>query len=57
MPITLVIHGGAGNITSSMMNKEQEAKENEQKRLMAKCYEIYAPAGGAVKSVATRFGF
>lgn len=26
MPITLVIHGGAGNITPAIMNKEQEAQ-------------------------------
>ncbi|MCD6063394.1 MAG: Asparaginase, partial [Flavipsychrobacter sp.] len=26
MPITLVIHGGAGNITPAMMDKQQEAE-------------------------------
>lgn len=29
MPVTLVIHGGAGNITPAMMNQEQEASYKE----------------------------
>jgi beta-aspartyl-peptidase (threonine type) len=52
MPITMVIHGGAGNITPSMMSKEQEAEYT--KALTAaidKGYAVLRDGGAAVDAV------
>lgn len=54
MAITLVIHGGAGNITPSMMNKEQEANYHEGlETVLNKGYAVLEKGGTAIESVAT----
>jgi beta-aspartyl-peptidase (threonine type) len=54
MPITLVIHGGAGNITPSMMNKQQEANYHEGlSRALNAGYSVLEKGGTAIDAVAT----
>lgn len=54
MAITLVIHGGAGNITPSMMNKEQEANYHEGlETALNKGYAVLEKGGTAIESIAT----
>lgn len=54
MAITLVIHGGAGNITPSMMNKEQEEKYRVGlEAALSKGYAILEKGGTAIESVAS----
>lgn len=52
MPTTLVIHGGAGNITPAMMNKEQEQQYTEGLKLaLDKGYEVLSNNGSALDAV------
>lgn len=52
MPITLVIHGGAGNITPAMMNKQQEEEYDAGLKLaLDKGYEILKAGGAAMDAV------
>lgn len=52
MPITLVIHGGAGNITPAMMNKQQEEEYGAGLKLaLDKGYEILNAGGAAMDAV------
>jgi len=52
MPITLVIHGGAGNITPAMMNKQQEEEYDAGLKLaLDKGYEILKTGGAAMDAV------
>lgn len=54
MPVTLVIHGGAGNITPAMMNREDE--ENYRKGLDAALqsgFEVLRNGGAALDAVTT----
>jgi len=51
---TLVIHGGAGNITPAMMNKEQEAQYNAGlKAALDKGYDVLKNGGSALDAVET----
>ncbi len=50
--ITLVIHGGAGNITPAMMNSEQEREyDNGLNAALDKGYEILKQGGSSVDAV------
>jgi len=50
--ITLVIHGGAGNITPAMMNKEQEAQYTiGLKEALDKGYDILKSGGASLDAV------
>lgn len=52
MSFTLVIHGGAGNITPAIMNKEQEQQYNEGlKAALDKGYEILKAGGQSTDAV------
>jgi beta-aspartyl-peptidase (threonine type) len=52
MPFTLVIHGGAGNITPAMMNKELEEQYNEGlKAALDSGYKILSGGGSALDAV------
>ncbi len=52
MSFTLVIHGGAGNITPSMMTQQQEQEYDEGLKLaLDKGYEILAGGGAAMDAV------
>lgn len=52
--VTLVIHGGAGNITPAMMNKAQETEYHDGlKSALAKGYEILHGGGSAMDAVTT----
>ncbi|MDR3679266.1 MAG: isoaspartyl peptidase/L-asparaginase [Flavipsychrobacter sp.] len=52
MPITLVIHGGAGNITPAIMNKEQEAQYHAGlEEALQKGYSVLAGGGAAIDAV------
>ncbi|XZF15027.1 isoaspartyl peptidase/L-asparaginase family protein [Chitinophagaceae bacterium MMS25-I14] len=52
MPITLVIHGGAGNIHPGMMNATQEAQYSEGlKQALDKGYEVLKNGGAATDAV------
>ncbi len=52
MPITLVIHGGAGNITPAIMNKEQEAQYHAGlEEALQKGYSVLAGGGAAMDAV------
>lgn len=52
MPFTLVIHGGAGNITPAIMTKQQEQEYTEGLQLaLDKGYEILKGGGGAMDAV------
>ncbi len=52
MPITLAIHGGAGNITPAIMNKEQEAQYHAGlQEALHKGYAILADGGAAMDAV------
>lgn len=54
MPFTLVIHGGAGNITPAIMNKEQEAKYHKAlKEALDKGYDILKQGGSSLDAVVT----
>src|SRR5476651_2015121 len=53
MSFTLVIHGGAGNITTAIMNKEQEQEYTAGlKESLDKGYEILKGGGSALDAVA-----
>lgn len=52
MAITLVIHGGAGNITPAMMTKEQEQQYNEGLKLaLDKGYDVLKNGGASLDAV------
>ena len=52
MSFTLLIHGGAGNITPAIMNKEQEAQYHAGlKEALDKGYEILHKGGAALDAV------
>ncbi|RYE23572.1 MAG: isoaspartyl peptidase/L-asparaginase [Sphingobacteriales bacterium] len=52
MSFTLVIHGGAGNITPAMMTKEQEKEYDEGLKLaLDKGYEVLESGGEAMDAV------
>lgn len=52
MPLTLVIHGGAGNITPAMMNQEQETQYRlGLKTALDKGYEVLEKNGTAIDAV------
>jgi beta-aspartyl-peptidase (threonine type) len=52
MSFTLVIHGGAGNITPSMMTKQQEQEYDEGLKLaLDKGYKVLAGGGAAMDAV------
>ncbi len=52
MPFTLVIHGGAGNITPALMNKEQEARYHAGLKCALDCgYAVLEKGGNAVDAV------
>jgi L-asparaginase / beta-aspartyl-peptidase len=52
MPFTLVIHGGAGNITPAIMNKDQEQQYTAGlKEALDKGYDILHNAGAALEAV------
>lgn len=52
MAITLVIHGGAGNITPAMMTKEQEQQYNEGLKLaLDKGYGVLEKGGSSLDAV------
>ena len=52
MSFTLLIHGGAGNITPAIMNAEQEAQYTEGlKEALAKGYEVLSGGGSALDAV------
>jgi beta-aspartyl-peptidase (threonine type) len=52
MSVTLVIHGGAGNITPAMMSKEEETLyHNGLKTALDKGYEVLHTGGAAVDAV------
>jgi len=54
MAITLVIHGGAGNITPAMMTKEQEQQYNEGLKLaLDKGYDVLKSGGASLDAVVT----
>ena len=54
MPFTLVIHGGAGNITPAIMNKEQEQQYTTGlKAALDKGYEVLRNGGAALDAVVT----
>lgn len=54
MAITLVIHGGAGNITPAMMTKEQEQQYNEGLKLaLDKGYDVLKNGGASLDAVVT----
>ncbi len=54
MSFTLVIHGGAGNITPAIMNKEQEEQYTEGlKQALDKGYSVLHGGGTAVDAVVT----
>ena len=54
MSFTLVIHGGAGNITPAIMNKEQEQQYTEGlKEALDRGYEVLSKQGTAMDAVAT----
>ncbi len=52
MPFTLVIHGGAGNITPAIMNKEQEEQYTAGlKEALDKGYDVLSKGGAALDAV------
>ncbi len=52
MSFTLVIHGGAGNITPAIMNKEQEAQYHEGlKEALDKGYDVLRHGGAAMDAI------
>lgn len=52
MPFTLVIHGGAGNITPAIMNKEQEVEYTQAlKDALDSGYAILSKGGAALDAV------
>lgn len=52
MSFTLVIHGGAGNITPAIMNKEQETQYHEGlKEALDKGYDVLRHGGAAMDAV------
>ncbi|WP_276134642.1 isoaspartyl peptidase/L-asparaginase family protein [Polluticoccus soli] len=52
MPITLAIHGGAGNITPAMMNKQQEAEYDAGlKAALDAGYDVLKGGGNAMDAV------
>lgn len=52
MSLTLVIHGGAGNITPALMDKELEAQYHDGlKQALDKGYEVLQHGGSAVDAV------
>jgi len=52
MSFTLVIHGGAGNITPAIMNKEQEKQYHEGlKQSLDKGYDVLRNGGSALDAV------
>jgi beta-aspartyl-peptidase (threonine type) len=52
MSFTLLIHGGAGNITPAIMNKEQEAQyQNGLKEALDKGYDILHKGGSSLDAV------
>lgn len=52
MPITLAIHGGAGNITPAMMNKQQEAEYDAGlKAALDAGYDVLKGGGDAMDAV------
>lgn len=53
MPVTLVIHGGAGNITPAMMNEQQEQEYKQGlKTALDAGYAILHKGGSAIDAVA-----
>jgi beta-aspartyl-peptidase (threonine type) len=52
MPVTLVIHGGAGNITPAMMTKQQEKEYDEGLKLaLDSGYKVLHGGGSATEAV------
>src|SRR6202012_4714247 len=57
MSFTLVIHGGAGNITPAIMNKEQEEQYTAGlKEALDKGYEILKGGGASLDAVVAAIG-